>query len=219
MPRIARIVVPEMPHHITQRGNRRQRVFFSHHDKKFYLNLLNFYARDKGISFWSFSLMNNHVHFIAVPKYPDSFAKGFGEAHRRYSSMVNLRENWRGYLWQGRFESYPLDEKHLFYSMRYVERNPVRAGLVKRAENYLWSSAKAHVQGEEHFLLDKNYFIQGIPEWKRYLEEPTNKEMLMSFRKHSRTGRPMGGADFIEKLEVITGRSLKKLKPGPKKKN
>ena len=218
MPRIARIVVPEMPHHITQRGNRCQKVFFSHHDKQFYLKLLNTYAKSKGISFWSFSLMNNHVHFIAIPKYPDSFAKGLGEAHRRYSSMVNLRENWRGYLWQGRFESYPLDEKHLFYAMRYVERNPLRAGLVRRVEDYQWSGAKAHVQGEEHFLLETNYFIQGMPEWKRYLEEPTSKEMLESFRQHSRTGRPLGGADFIEKLEGITGRNLKKLKPGPKKK-
>lgn len=95
----------------------------------------------------------------------------------------------------------------------------MRAGFVKRVEDYQWSSAKAHVQGEEHFLLETNYFIQGIPEWKSYLEEPTNKEMLESFRQHSRTGRPLGGADFIEKLEAITGRNLKKLKPGPKKKS
>ncbi|MCJ7581730.1 MAG: transposase [Candidatus Aminicenantes bacterium] len=218
MPRIARIVVPEMPHHITQRGNRRQKVFFSNRDKQYYLKLLKTYAKEKGVKFWAFSLMENHVHFIAVPKYKDSFAKGFGEAHRRYSRMVNLRENWRGYLWQGRFDSYPMEDVHLFYAIRYVERNPVRAGIVKLAEDYHWSSANAHVKGEEHALLETNYYIQGIPDWKKYLEEPTKKELLKCFRQHSRTGRPMGGVDYIEKLEEITGRNLKKLKPGPKKK-
>ena len=219
MPRIARLVVPEIPHHITQRGNHSQRIFFSHHDKQFYLNLINTIARKKGVSFWSFSLMDNHVHFIAVPKIKDSFAKGLGEAHRQYSLMVNKRNNWRGYLWQGRFDSYPLDDVHLFNAVRYVERNPVRAGLVKRAEAYPWSSAQAHVRGEEHILLDTNNLIQGIPDWKKYLEEPTQKELLKSFRLHSKTGRPLGGDEFVQKLEKMTGRSIKKLKPGPKKNN
>jgi len=217
MPRIARIVVPEIPHHIIQRGNRRQKVFFSDGDKKFYLLLLKKFARIKGIRFWAFCLMDNHVHFIAVPKNPDSFAKGFGEAHRRYSRMVNLRENWRGYLWQGRFLSYPLDEKYLYSAMRYVERNSVRADLVKRAEDYAWSSAKVHVNKEEHFLLDTNYFTQEIPDWALYLAKPTQKELLERFQKHASTGRPLGGTDFITMIEDYTGRSLKKKKPGPKK--
>ena len=216
MPRFARIVVPEIPHHITQRGNRCQRVFFSDNDKHYYLKLLNTFAKNTGISFWSFSLMNNHVHFIAVPKYPNSFARGLGEVHRRYTRMVNLRENWRGYLWQGRFLSYPMDERHLFNAVRYVERNPVRAGYVKSAKDYPWSSAKAHLQGKSHFLLETSDFIKGIPDWNRYLSESIEEEMLETIRLHSRTGRPLGGSEFIEKLECLTGRSLKKQKPGPK---
>lgn len=219
MPRIARIVVPEIPHHITQRGNRRQPVFFSDKDMQNYLETIDSYAKRAGIRFWAFCLMKNHVHFIAVPKNPDSFAKGLGEAQRRYSRRVNFREGWRGHLWQGRFSSYPLDERHLYFAIRYVERNPVRATLVDRAEDYPWSSARAHVNDEEHFLLDKNYFTQEIPDWSLYLSEPTQKELLERFRKHTRTGRPLGNNDFIKKLEGMTGLSLMKQKPGPKRQN
>jgi len=219
MPRIARIVIPDVPHHITQRGNRRQPVFFSEEDKQYYLETMDTYAKKAGVRFWAFCLMNNHVHFVAVPTKLDSFAKGFGEAHRRYSRMVNFRENWRGYLWQGRFSSYPMDEKYLYSAMRYIERNPVRAKLVEKAEGYPWSSASIHVKGEKHFLLDENYFVQEIPDWSSYLAEPTRKELLERFRRHAYTGRPLGGVDFITKLENLTGRNLKKKKPGPKKRN
>ena len=219
MPRTARIVIPEMPHHITQRGNHRQKVFFSLYDRQYFLKLLYTVAKDEGVRFWAYSIMDNHVHFIATPNYVDSFAKGFGEVFRRYSRMINIRKNWHGYLWQGRFESYPLDDVHLFNAIRYVERNPVRAGLVENAEDYSWSSAKAHVRGEAHVLLDTNYYIKGIPDWKSYLQEAVDIESLKSFRKNSKSGRPMGDIEFHEKLEKITGRDLKKQKPGPKKKS
>ncbi len=218
MPRIARVVIPGIPHHIIQRGNRRQNVFFSDADKQFYLMNLDKYAKKTGIRFWAYCLMDNHVHFIAIPKNLNSFARGFGEAHRMYSRMVNFREGWRGYLWQGRFSSFPLDEAHLYSAIRYVERNPVRAGLLEMPEDYPWSSAKPHVQKTEHFLLDPNYFIQEIPDWSKYLSKPTQKELIEDFRRHSRTGRPMGNTDFITQLEARTGRCLKKKKPGPKKK-
>ena len=214
MPRIARIVIPNYPHHIIQRGNRSQNVFFSDQDKKSYIQLLRKHAIESGVDFWAYCLMDNHVHLIAVPRNEDSLARGIGEAHRNYTRLINFREGWKGYLWQGRFISYPLDEKYLYAAVRYVERNPVRAGLVKRAEDYPWSSAKAHVYGEKDILLSDNFMLSEIKDWSSYLSEGDENIDKNLFKKHGRTGRPLGDDRFLTKLEEITGRVLKKKKPG-----
>ncbi|MDP3789800.1 MAG: transposase, partial [Candidatus Omnitrophota bacterium] len=125
--------------------------------------------KEAGVTFWAYCLMKNHVHLIAVPKAKDSLANGIGETHRRYTRMVNFREDWRGFLWQGRFMSYPLDENYLYTAIRYVERNPVRAGLVKRAEDYQWSSAKDHVYGKSNILLSDFFMLSEIKDWRYYL--------------------------------------------------
>jgi len=216
MARLTRVVVPGYPHHIIQRGNRRQAVFFSDDDKTFYIEQLIQYAITAGITFWAYCLMDNHVHFIAVPDYSNSFARGLGEAHRRYTRMVNFRENWRGYLWQGRFLSYTLSEKHLYSAIRYVERNPVRAGLVERAEDYPWSSAKAHILKKKDKLTSDNYMLTKIDNWSFYLAEEVEKTEIELFKKHALTGRPLGNMKFLSKLEELTGRNLRKGKPGPK---
>jgi putative transposase len=163
--------------------------------------------------------MDNHVHLIAVPKTKVSLARGVGEVHRRYTSMINLRENWRGYLWQGRFISYPLDERYLYAAIRYVEQNPVRAGLVEKAEDYPWSSARAHVLGECDSLLSNNYMLSEIRDWAAYLREENIEAEQKLLRLHARTGRPLGDEKFIIQLEAITGTVLKRRKPGPKGRN
>jgi len=219
MARIARIVILNYPHHIIQRGNRSQNVFFSDQDKKSYINLLYKHAIEAGVIFWAYCLMDNHVHLIAVPKNEDSLARGIGQVHRYYTRMINFREGWRGYLWQGRFISYPLDEQYLYAAVRYVERNPVRAGLVKRAEDYPWSSAKAHVLKEKDILLSDNFMLSEIEDWSSYLAEDDRDIDRNLFREHARTGRPLGDDKFITKLEEITGKVLKKKKPGPQKNN
>ena len=219
MARIARIVIPNYPHHIIQRGNRSQNVFFTAQDKKSYIDLLCKYAIESSVIFWAYCLMDNHVHLIAVPKNEDSLARGIGRAHRHYTRMINFREGWRGYLWQGRFISYPLDEQYLYAAVRYVERNPVRAGLVKRAEDYPWSSAKAHVLKEKDILISDNFMLSEIKDWSSYLAEDDRDIDRNLFREHACTGRPLGDEKFIIKLEEITGKVLKKGKPGPKKNN
>jgi len=216
MPRIARIVIPNYPHHIIQRGNRTQNVFFSDQDKKSYMQLLRNHAMEFGVDFWAYCLMDNHVHLIAVPKNEDSLARGIGEAHRKYTRMINFREGWKGYLWQGRFISYLLDEKYLYAAVRYVERNPVRVGLVERAEDYPWSSAKAHVYREKDILLSDNFMLSEIKDWSSYLSEGDENIDKNLFKKHARTGRPLGDDKFLTKLEEITGKVLKKRKPGRK---
>ena len=218
MARMARVVIPNIPHHIIQRGNRSQKVFFSNQDKEFYLNLLHKHAKEARLSFWAYCLMDNHVHLIAVPEREDSLAKGVGDTHKYYTRMVNFRENWRGYLWQGRFSSFPLDEKYLYAAIRYIERNPVRAGLVKRAEDYEFSSAKAHVFKKKDMLLSDNFVIEEIKDWKVFLSGEDKEQDIKLFKKHARIGRPLGQEGFIEELEKMTGRILKPQKPGRKRK-
>lgn len=213
MSRIARVIVPEIPHHIIQRGNRNQTVFFKNEDRRYYLRLLKKQAEIYGLKFWAYCLMDNHVHLIAVPKTGDSFM-AVAETHRRYSGHINLRNDWRGHLWQDRFSSYPLDERYLYAAVRYVERNPVRAGVVSKAWEYPWSSARFHVYGEKDYLVENCFLQERITNWEGYLSEQDENTTLL--RKHRRTGRPLGQEDFIKELESTLGRVLIKSKPGPK---
>lgn len=216
MTRIARVVVPDMPHHIVQRGNRSQMVFFSDDDRRVYLDYLKLYAKPAGIHIWGYCLMETHVHIIAVPDKEESLARGFSEAHRRYTRMINFRKNWRGYLWEGRFKSYPLSQAHLYAAMRYIERNPVRVNLVKNAWDYPWSSAMAHVFKQDDPILDTNFMSTEIKDWKSFLLEEDEQHDIKFLKMHTKNGRPLGDSLFIKEVEKLTGRVLHKEKPGPK---
>ncbi len=136
MARIARVVAPGMPHHVTQRGNRRQQTFFNDDDYRFYQTLMSEWCKANDVEIWAYCLMPNHIHLIAVPKTSDGLKLAIGEAHRRYTRRINFREGWRGHLWQGRFSSFIMDEKYLLACTRYIELNPVRAGFVKNPEDW-----------------------------------------------------------------------------------
>jgi len=219
MARIARVVVPDLPHHVVQRGNRRQQVFFSDDDRRAYLDYLRIYAKPAGIHFWGYCLMDNHVHIIAVPDKEENLARGFSEAHRRYTRMINFREEWRGCLWEGRFKSYPLNLAHLYAAIRYIERNPVRAKIVENAWDYPWSSARAHVFKQKDHLLEDNFMVSEIKDWRLFLSEEDKQADINLLKTHVNTGRPLGDSQFIEEIEKLTGRVLHKQKPGPKAKN
>ena len=150
MARIARVVAPGMPHHVIQRGVRRMDVFFSDDDRNAYLELLAEQGERFGVRYLAWCLMDNHVHLIAIPDKEPSRARGIGEAHRRYTRRVNFREGWRGYLFQGRFHSFPLEGGYLLAAVRYVLRNPVRAGIARSPWDYHWSSAKWFVGEKTH---------------------------------------------------------------------
>jgi len=152
MARIARVVVPGIPHHVTQRGVRRMETFFDDEDYEVYLRLMCDWCEMSGIEVWAYCLMPNHVHLVAVPEREESLARGIGEAHRRFTRHINFKKGWKGYLWQGRFGSFPMDEDYLLAACRYVELNPVRAKLVERPEEFRWSSAKAHLSGKDDGL-------------------------------------------------------------------
>ncbi len=217
MARIARLVIPNIPHHITQRGNRRQKVFFCDDDYRHYIALLAEWCKKFSVEIWAYCLMPNHVHLIAVPSDQQGLQKGVSEAHRRYSRIINFRENWRGHLWQGRFASYPMDDVHLLHAARYIELNPVRAGLAKDPKDYAFSSAKAHLNGIDDMLVKTLPLLKRINNWSEFLREPILAETQQKLQKHERTGRPLGSDDFIGELEIITCRVLIPRKPGPPK--
>ncbi len=216
MARLARVVVPDIPHHITQRGNRRQRVFFSSDDYREYLRLMAEWCSVWSMEIWAYCLMPNHVHLIVVPMNRECLMRAIGEAHRRYTRYINFREGWRGYLWQGRFASYPLDSRYLLIASRYIENNPVRAGLTAVPEEYEWSSAKAHVAGHNDDLVSVSPLLAKVSNWRTFLAEPLRKDETEALRRHARTGRPLGSDNFIEELERELGRTLRPQKTGPK---
>jgi putative transposase len=215
MARIARVVAAGVPHHVTQRGNRRLATFFHDEDYKAYIALMAEWCRKCRVEIWAYCLMPNHVHLIAVPESEDGLRCGIGEAHRRYSRRINFREEWRGHLWQGRFSSFPMDETYLLAAARYVEKNPVRANLVTEASLWPWSSARAHLSKKDDGLVKVAPLLEMVGDWKSFLAEE-QEDTLNDIRKHERTGRPLGTAGFVEGLELELGRKLKRNKPGPK---
>lgn len=216
MARIARIVVPQVPHHVTQRGNRRQTVFFAAEDYRSYLELLAEHTRAAGVAVWAWCLMPNHVHLLLCPTTATGLRDALAEAHRRYSARINRREEWRGYLWQGRFASCPLDDAHALAAVRYIELNPVRAGLAAMPEAWPWSSARAHLGHGDDGITQPDVFGIAAAEWGDFLGGGLDADSLAAIRGGERTGRPLGDAGFVAALETATGRQLARRKPGPK---
>jgi putative transposase len=208
MPRIARLVVPDIPHHVTQRGNRRQRVFFGAGDGLLYLRLLREGCAKAGTRVWAWCLMPNHVHLILVPAHEDGLRAALAEPHRRYSAIVNRRADWRGHLWQERFASFPMDEEWLIACGRYVELNPVRAGLVRRPEDWRWSSASAHLRLGRDPLGESGALLERVPDWRSLLDGGLDQPTLAAIRGRERTGYALGGAAFLEALESRLGRGV-----------
>lgn len=215
MPRIARVVVPGIPHHVTQRGNRRQKVFFRESDYLAYKTILARYCRREEVGIWAYCLMPNHVHLVLVPQNRDGLRRSIAETHRRYTSIINIREGWTGYLWQGRFGSYPMDEEHLYRAIRYIELNPVSAGMCRQPEDWKWSSTRAHLENRSDGLVDPAPMLKRQSDWLSYLSAGTTSEDAEVIARHCRTGRPVGSKPFLESLEAVTGRKLVPSKPGP----
>lgn len=225
MARMARVVVPGYPHHVTQRGVRSLDVFFSDEDRLEYLRLMREQCDRFGLHVVSYCLMDNHVHFVVVPEKEESLARAIGEAHRLYTRMVNFRDGVRGFLFQGRFFSCPLDAAYLLACIRYVERNPVRVlAEIKHAWDYRWSSARYRLGLEETDpLLEArgresqfSLILESGLNWRALLAKEDEDDDVQVLLKKTRTGRPCGAASFVERMEELTGRVLKPQKPGPK---
>jgi putative transposase len=217
MARLARVVAPGIPHHITQRGNRRQLTFFQESDYQLYLDLALECCQKHDVQIWAYCLMPNHVHLVAVPDKEESLCLTIGEIHQRYTKAINFRMGWRGHLWQGRFHSSPMDESYLLATARYIELNPVKAKIVKSAQDYLWSSARYHLGGKENPLVVASPLRDYIDDWDAFLSSRDVVWRIEDIRRAQRTGRPLGSSSFVRALEKKLGRRLRKMKSGPKK--
>jgi putative transposase len=141
MSRLPRIIVPGIAHHVTQRGNRRQRVFLVEDDYALYRDLLAEGCLSNGVEVWSYCLMPNHLHVILVPCDETGLSRAVGETHRRYSGYINARLRVTGHLFQGRFGCVAMDEAHLLAAFRYVALNPVPESDQDQAGRVTWRLA------------------------------------------------------------------------------
>jgi len=216
MSRLARVVIPGLPHHVTQRGNRRQQTFFRDADYQLYKRLMAESCALYGVSVLAYCLMPNHVHLILVPDTPEGLGAAVSRAHRAYTVAINKREEWSGYLWQGRFWSRPMDAPYLLMAARYIERNPVDAGIVRDPRDHPWSSAVPHIAGIDDDLVIVAPLLDLVPDWSGFLSVPVSESDRKSLERGHQTGRPLGSDRFIESLEAQTRRKFIKQKPGPK---
>jgi putative transposase len=191
MPRTARIVVPGAPHHITQRGNRREPIFFEKDDQAIYLRILAAQARQRGVEIWAYCLMPNHVHLILTPNDATGLASTVGETHRRYTSFINGRAGWTGHLFQSRYASAPMDDAHFLTAARYVALNPVRARLVERAESWRWSSVHAHLAGKDDGVVTVAPLLDRVGCFAETLETAPDDPAFAALRSAEVTGRPL----------------------------
>ena len=219
MSRLARIVVPGCPHHVTQRGNRREPIFFEDGDQEVYCDLLAEQAHKARVEIWAYCLMPNHVHLIAVPRDEIGLARAIGETHRRYTSFINARARFTGHLFQSRFASVAMDESHLIAGARYVGLNPVRARLVARAEDWPWSSVRAHLAARDDELVTVKPLLDRVGYFAELLRpDPSDDDAFAAMRNRESSGRPLATPDFVADLERRLGRPIAKRAPGRKPK-
>lgn len=212
MPRLARTVFAGVPHHITQRANRREDVFFTDEDRNQYLEWLIEYSNRHQVEVLAYCLMTNHIHLVLEPFAEDGLQQVLKPLHMRYAQHINRIRGWKGHVWQGRYFSSPLDERYTFAAIRYVERNPVRAGMVRKAEQYPWSSAAAHCDLKTDAVVTRKAHWQKqfkeIGDWSTWLATSDDNEELVQLRRNVDKGIPCGAESFIRKLEQLAGRSL-----------
>lgn len=217
MARLARAIFPGLPHHVTQRGNGRAQTFFSDADYALYRDLLAEHCAVAAVEVWGWVLMPNHVHLILVPSDADGIRRALAPVHRHYAGHIHARLKRTGHFWQGRFGCVAMDEAHLAAAIRYVSLNPVRAGLVKRAADWRWSSARRHLGRVEDDNLTKAAPIKDrFPDFTALLASGEDEERTARLRKAETIGRPIGGAAFLDALEAASGRSLRPAKRGPR---
>ena len=219
MARLARFVLPGIPHHVTQRGNGRQQTFFSDADYAAYRDLLAEHCAANGVSVWSWVLMPNHVHLILVPEHEDALRAALSKVHRVYAGRIHAREKRTGHFWQGRFGCVAMDEPHSLAALRYVALNPVRARLVRRAQDWRWSSTRALLdRARGDGITDIAPVLERAPDFAGLLAAGEDEDMSIALRRSESTGRPLGSSAFLGRVEEALGRNPRPGKRGPKPK-
>ncbi len=215
MPRMARVMFEDWPFHITHRANERRTILGSDKERRDYLLLLKRYSQRFEMAIWAYCLMENHVHLISVGRKRNAIPRAVGNTHRNFSRNRNGERDVTGHLWANRFFSTALDETHLWTAVRYVELNPVRAGLVRRATDYPWSSARFHAGLESsNPLLDSGSPFPGpIGDWSTWLNNGLEDAIENQIRENTYSGRPTGSDLFLSEIEQRLGRSIRRVRP------
>ena len=216
MARLPRIIVPGVPHHVTQRGNRRQRVFLEEGDYAVYLNLMAQACHASGVEVWSYCLMPNHVHLAMVPATREGLSRAVGETHRRYSAYINARLRVTGHLFQGRFGCVAMDDAHFLAAVRYIAMNPVKARLVERPQAWRWSSTRALLEGRDDALVSCAPVLDRTGDFGRFLGEEDSPAIVEELERGLSVGRPLMGADRLLALERELGIPIAPRKRGPR---
>lgn len=221
MPRIARIIAPNYPHHITQRGNNRADVFFDDEDKATYFSFLKAYCEKWNVEIWAYCLMTNHLHLLAIPAAEGSLSRCIGTANLLYTQHVNRKYKRSGRLWQNRFFSTIVDtEFYLRAVVRYIEQNPVKSALVTRPEDYPWSSCRVNISGQgDGLVTGRAWLDEKDREAYRIFLIQQDPQMDKKIRMSTSTGRPLGNKDFIGALENELGRKILPGKAGRPRKS
>jgi putative transposase len=190
-------------------------VFLDDEDRKTYLRFLAKYGGKHGVEILAYCLMSNHIHMVAVPSEIGSLSRTLADTHMRYAQHFNWKYSQTGHLWQGRFFSCVMDDQHTLATARYVERNPVRAGLVGRAWDYKWSSAAAHTGASDDTLLSSRWpSKRELMQWSELLTEAEDGIKLEGIRLNTRTGRPLGTEGFLDNIEGLLGKMVRPRKSG-----
>lgn len=219
MARLARVVLPHIPHHVTQRGNGRAQTFFCDEDYQLYRDLLVEHCRGSGVNVWGWCLMPNHVHLVLTPEDPDGLRRVLSRVHRIYAGHIHKREKRTGHFWQGRFGCVAMDEEHLVAALAYAALNPVRAKLAGRAEDWRWSAVHAYRNsGKGDGVVDYRKVKPYLEAVNQIIEAGEEDARFKTLRQSETTGRPIGNEEFLNAAEKQTGRSLKQGKRGPKPK-
>ena len=211
MTRIARVVIPGVPYHLTHRGLNGQQAFLLDDDFSDYLSLLKHFTAIYDLGVLAYCLMPTHIHLAGIPKTSDALAQSMRYTQGGYARKYNNRHHRHGYLWDGRYFSCSLEEIHLINALRYIERNPVRRGLVNHAWEYPWSSAVAHITGHDATgLLDMDWWHRHFEstDWLSMLHQPEDETWLEQIRRHTQSGYPLGSDTFLTQLEQRTGQTL-----------
>jgi putative transposase len=215
MPRRNRCVLPGVPCHITQRGVDGRPTFSSDLDRAVYLRLLRENLRDAAVHLLGWCLMPNHVHLVATPDREDSLAILLRRVQGRYAQYFNTQTGRIGHLWQNRFFACVLDGEHLWTALAYVDRNPVRAGMVRWAGDYRWSSAMAHATGiDEHRMVDMDWWRAESrgEDWAATVDSEELRSVA-TLRQCTFAGRPFGSAEFMEEMSRRFERSWVRGRP------
>ena len=216
MPRLPRICIPGVPHHVTARGNRREPIFFEDTDQDIYCDILAEQVRKARVEVWAYCLMPNHVHLILCPSDGEGLSRALGAAHKRWANFINARGRWKGPLFDRRFASVAMDEPHLIAALRYVALNPVRAGFVQMARDWKWSSVRAHLAGKDDGLVTVRPVLDRVADFASLIANPADEAGFATLRAAEQTGRPVGTDEFVAGLERLLGRRIARRAPGRK---